>query len=253
MWKNGRIKIQAFSLVEIMISMAIFSFIFSIVTGIALILVRAQVRVQAQVFLTQTAQTTLENLSRNLRYGYAYLGGDRESYLNNYILFINNNPVQKDRVCNEYYDFVDQITKQTCSDQYTEQFNTQENTFANRLNSPFIVFESQGGNPREYSDQNSYCIGLRTDGSQTLYKLEKFNAPNSTGTRFEDRCDSTNRNALDMLPKGIRLEEAGFDVYGESAENPTNPMVRVRIKLSSEDGGTIYLQTSITQRLIQVL
>jgi prepilin-type N-terminal cleavage/methylation domain-containing protein len=253
MWKSGRIKIQAFSLVEIMISMAIFSFIFSIVTGIALILVRAQVRVQAQVFLTQTAQTTLENLSRNLRYGYAYLGGDRESYLSNYILFINNSPVQKDRVCNEYYDFVDQITKQTCSDQYTEQFNTQENTFANRLNSPFIVFESQGGNPREYSDQNSYCIGPRTDGSQTLYKLEKFNAPNSTGTRFEDRCDSTNRNALDMLPKGIRLEEAGFDVYGESAENPTNPMVRVRIKLSSEDGGTIYLQTSITQRLIQVL
>jgi type II secretory pathway pseudopilin PulG len=78
MWKNGKLKIRAFSLVEIMISMAIFSFIFSIVTGIALVLVHAQVRVQSQVFLAQTAQTTLENISRNLRYGYAYLGEARE-------------------------------------------------------------------------------------------------------------------------------------------------------------------------------
>jgi prepilin-type N-terminal cleavage/methylation domain-containing protein len=253
MWKNGKVKIQAFSLVEIMISMAIFSFIFSIVTGIALVLVRAQVKVQAQVFLTQTAQTTLENLSRNLRYGYAYLGGYREEYLSNYTLFINNNPVQMERVCSDYYDFVTQETKQTCSDEYTEQFNTQDNAFANSIDSPFIIFESQSGNPREYSDQSSYCMGPRTDGSMTLYKLEKFNAPSSEGTRFEDRCDNTNENALDMLPKGVKLEEAGFDVYGESVENPTNPMVRIRLKISSEDGGTIYLQTTITQRLTQIL
>ena len=53
-----------------------------------------------------------------------------------------------------------------------------------------------------------------------------------------------------MLPDNITVEKISFDVYGGLSDNPKNPMVRVKLRLKSEDAGSIDMQTTITQRLI---
>lgn len=250
MSKNGRIKLNALTLIEIIVSLAVFSFIFSIVIGISLMLVRAQTKIQAQIFLTQTAQTTIEDISRNLRFGYAYSGGDRANYMSSgYNIRLNNTKIIKTPVCVDKYDEngILIVGEKVCSNPENEVTDTP--VIMDAADSPFIVFENKDGNPTTYIDQNTYCIGPRTDNTLTLYKLEKFTGLNSNGTYVEDFCKSTSESAQDMLPSDVKLNYASFDVYGQSAESPVNPMVRVKLKISSELGGEIMIQTTVTQRL----
>lgn len=250
MLKSGKRKIRALSLIEIIVSLAVFSFIFSIVIGISLMLVRAQTKVQAQIFLTQTAQTTLEDMSRNLRFGYAYSGGQREQY------FASNNTIRfQNSEIQQYNDRSKCITKadengiqyQECPLVSPDDSITNSQITEDAYNSPFIVFESKDGDPTTYVDQNVYCIGLRADGTNTLYRLEKISGIRTS--YIEETCSYTSESALDMLPSDVVLDYASFDVYGQSSQNPINPMVRIRLKLSSELGGEIIMQTAVTQRL----
>jgi type II secretory pathway pseudopilin PulG len=251
MLKNGK-KLKALSLIEIVVSLAVFSFIFSIVIGISLMLVRAQTKVQAQIFLTQTAQTTIEDMSRNLRFGYAYSGGNMESYLaGNYNIRLDNNTIA------QYGDRSRCVTKtdangiqyQECPLVAPEDTVTNSQVVSNQTDSPFVVFENKDGNPTTYTDQNAYCLGSRADGTMTLYKLEKFSELHTGGAYTEDRCSYQSESAQDMLPEEVHLEYASFDVYGQSSENPINPMVRIKLKISSELGGSLNIQTTVTQRL----
>lgn len=256
MLKNGKNKIKAFSLVEIIISLAIFSFIFSIVIGIALMLVRAQSKVQSQVFVTQTAQTLVNDMSQSLRYGYAYFGGDRIQYTNSgYKIRLENKAIAKpgDLDIQQNQNCIQSNGTLNCSLVSPDTEITNSQLVNNRQDSPFIVFESKDGDPYTYADQNAYCIGPRSDGTMTLYKLETFKEIETNGSYVEDFCNSSSKSAQDMIPDGINLDYVSFDVNGQSSENPTNPMVRVKLKLTSEIGGEILIQTTITQRLVQIL
>jgi type II secretory pathway pseudopilin PulG len=250
MLKNGNKKLQAITLIEIIVSLAIFSFIFSIVIGISLMLVRAQTKVQAQIFLTQTAQIAVEDISRNLRFGYAYSGGDREQYLSSrYDIRFMNSEIQQytDRSKCEIKTDDNGIQYQECPFISPSDTVVNSQIVTNKEDSPFVVFESKDGDPTTYTDQNVYCLGPRKDSTLTLYKLEKINGVRTN--YIEEKCSSDSETALDMLPADVHLDYASFDVYGQSSENPTNPMVRVKIKMSSELGGTIMTQTTISQRL----
>ena len=53
-----------------------------------------------------------------------------------------------------------------------------------------------------------------------------------------------------MLPDNITIEKISFDVYGGLAENPKNPLVRIKMRLKHEEAGSLDIQTTITQRLV---
>jgi type II secretory pathway pseudopilin PulG len=234
---------KAFSLVEIIISLALFSFIITMVVGISLTLVKAQTRVQADVFLTQSAQTTLENITRNLRFGYNYSGTVAGGY-NGSNLFIGLGKV--DLPTQEIVG-IDQNGQNIYATSTTRvsAVATSSLILSDAPNSPFVIFEAQDGNPENYTDQNAYCFAKDSNGLNKLYKIIKFQTT-TTGEGFFAECSSGDQ----MLPEKIVLDYITFDVYGQSSTAPKNPMVRVKLKMSHIDGGSIEIQTSVTQRLI---
>jgi prepilin-type N-terminal cleavage/methylation domain-containing protein len=241
MIKNKKNKnISGFSLIEIIVSLAIFSFIFSIVIGISISLVRAQTKVQAQVFLIQTVQTTLESMSRSLRYGYFYEGTDAGSY-NDKIIVRSKSIIKDSEDCRIYKD-ENGINRQECTN--TTATNTESQILSiNKQDSPFIMFEAQGGDPTSYADQNAFCFA-----NNSLYRLTKFQVL-SAAQGYEANCSSGNK----MLPDNIKLDFVSFDIYSESSENPKNPLVRIKLKISNEQGNSMFMQTTVTQRLVQTL
>jgi hypothetical protein len=87
-------------------------------------MVNAQKKVQAELFLTQTAQTTLESMGRQIRYGYNYTGSTESAYVsNNQSIIINLNDT----------------SNTTGSSATTTQNLVQAES------SPFILFESLNG------------------------------------------------------------------------------------------------------------
>lgn len=213
-------KIPAFSLVEIIVSLALFSFVITAVVTLSVQMAATQRQIQAQLFLVQTAQTTLENISRNLRYGYAYSGSTEANYQSfNESIIVNTQDISG-------------VSGASAS-------STQ--LLSNAENSPFILFESQGGNPNSYADQNAFCVK-----NNRLYKVTNF-ARDTTNTSFwRAACDS----GYPMLPEIVEVERISFDVYSGSAENPKNPMTRIKIRLRHEEAGKLDIQTTITQRLV---
>jgi prepilin-type N-terminal cleavage/methylation domain-containing protein len=212
--KTNKIEKKAFSLIEIVISLAIFSFLITSVLTITLSMINAQKRVQGQLFLAQTAQTVVETMSRQLRYGYNYTG--------------NTTPGGN----------IITITASDVSNIASSTATTSQNLI-NAENSPFIVFESQNGNPNDLADQNAFCT---YEGM--LYKISKFNF--ETNTKFSEFCTSGSK----MLPDNIILENISFDIYGGDPANPKNPMVRIKLKIKHDEIGSMDLQTTVTQRLV---
>lgn len=219
-------KLKTFSLIEIMVSLALFSFILTIVVGTAIMLVNAQKRVQADIFLTQSAQTTLENITRNVRFGYNYSGSTFTNYQNSpngETLYVNAEDVSTN------------IGSAASSSQL----------LTNAVNSPFIIFESQSGNPTTLSDQNAYCFAKDANGNNKIYKITSFQIETDNITYFR-RCSEGDP----LLPEKVNLDYLVFDVYGQSSTAPKNPMVRLKIKLTHVEGGSVEMQTTITQRLV---
>jgi prepilin-type N-terminal cleavage/methylation domain-containing protein len=211
--KNG------FTLIEILVSLAIFSAIITTVLGITMSMVNAERKIQAELFLASSAQTTLESMSRQIRYGYNYSG--------------NSSVVFEANLKSVVIDSKD-ISNTTGSSASTTQ------NLINAQNSPFLLFESQGGNPNTFTDQNAFCaVGGK------LYKISNFSV-DTDGTTFRAACTS----GSSMLPDDITLESISFDVYGDSSENPKNPMVRIKMRLSHPDGGALDVQSTVTQRLV---
>ena len=213
-------RVSAFSLIEIIVSLALFSFVITAVVTLSIQMVSVQKQIQSQLFLTQTAQTTLENISRNLRYGYTYSGSTQASYDSYSQAIIVN---------------IQDISVTSGASASSTQI------LSNAENSPFILFEPQTGNPNSYADQNAFCVK-----SNKLYKVTIFTQDNSNANIWRASCDS----GYPMLPDNITVEKISFDVYGGLSDNPKNPMVRVKLRLKSEDAGSIDMQTTITQRLI---
>jgi type II secretory pathway pseudopilin PulG len=219
-------KLKTFSLVEIMVSLALFAFILTIVVGTAITLVNAQKRVQADIFLVQSAQTTLENISRNLRFGYNYSGSTFTAY--------ENSP-NGDTIYVRAEDVSGVIGSVASSSQL----------LTNAPNSPFVIFESQSGNPQILSDQNAYCFAKDANGNNKIYKISNFNVETNNITYYK-RCNE----GESLLPEKVNLDYLVFDVYGQSSTAPKNPMVRIKLKITHAEGGSIEMQTTITQRLI---
>ncbi len=212
--------VSAFSLVEIIVSLALFSFVITAVVTLSIQMASTQRQVQAQLFLVQTAQTTLENMSRNLRYGYNYSGSTDASYQSyNESIIVNTQDISG-------------ISGASAS-------STQ--ILSNSENSPFILFEPQTGNPNSYSDQNAFCIK-----DNKLYKVSSFSQDTSNQLFWRAACDS----GYPMLPDNITVEKISFDVYGGLSDNPKNPMVRIKMRLKHEEAGSLDIQTTISQRLI---
>jgi prepilin-type N-terminal cleavage/methylation domain-containing protein len=233
-------KIKAFSLIEIIVSLAIFSFIFSIVIGVSLSIVKAQSKVQSQIFLTHTAQIVLDSMSRDLAYGYVYQGTTPLNYSDN-ILILNNRISEGVPNCTIEPD-VNGILVRNCSNS-TNAIDTQS-IYSNIENSPFILFESQRGDPLSYSDQKAYC-----NFNNQLYKINSFDTVLSNGQGYQARCDT----GSSLLPDDIKLDFISFDIFGDSATRPKNPIVRIKLKLSDKFGESVYMQTTVTQRLVQTL
>lgn len=212
-------KKAAFSLIEIIVSLGIFTFIMSSVLVLTILMINTQKRIQAELFLTQTAQTTLETIGRQVRYGYQYTGSTLADYnaTGQLITIAGIN-----------------------SSATTGSSATTTQTLKNAKNSPFIIFETQGGNPNTFSDQNSFCA---TNGK--LYKLSQFQVQ-TDGITFSQFC----ANGSPMLPDIITLESISFDIYAGDADNPKNPMVRIKLKIKHEEAGSIEIQTTVTQRLV---
>jgi hypothetical protein len=112
---------------------------------------------------------------------------------------------------------------------------------SNAENSPFILFEAQTGNPNSYADQNAFCMK-----NSKLYKVTNFIQDSGNVNVWRVSCDS----GYPMLPDTITVEKIAFDVYGGSSDNPKNPMVRIKLRLKSEEAGSLDIQTTITQRLV---
>jgi type II secretory pathway pseudopilin PulG len=219
-------KLKTFSLIEILVSLALFAFILTIVVGTAIMLVNAQKRVQADIFLTQSAQVTLENLSRNLRFGYNYSGSTFSSY-------------QSSPGGETVYVNAEDVSTNVGSVASSSQLLT------NALNSPFVVFESQNGNPTDLSDQQAYCFAKDATGNNKIYKIEGFNVETNNITYYKKCSDGES-----LLPEKVNLDYIVFDVYGQSSTAPKNPMIRIKLKLTHVEGGSVEMQTTITQRLI---
>ncbi len=242
MYQTGKNKSRksAFSLIEIIVSLAIFSFIITTVITITISMIGAQKRIQAQLFLTQTAQITLENMSRQLRYGYNYSGVLTSA--DSTIIRIRSTAIRSENFTQDCID-----ARRNLGAGYTGTVCTETNDNSQLLtrakNSPYIVFESQNGNPNTLVDQNAFCI---TGGK--LYKVSDFQILTG-GLIFEKRCDL----GASMLPEDIIIEKLSFDVFVDEttgSENPKNPMVRVKMKLKHTEAGSVEIQTSIAQRLI---
>ncbi len=215
-------KKKTFSLIEILVSLALFAFILTIVVATAIMLVNAEKRVQADIFLTQSAQSTLENMTRNIRFGYNYSGSTFANYQNE-TLFVNAEDVST----------------------ATGSVATSSQLLTNAQNSPFIIFESQAGNPTILSDQNAYCFAKDANGNNKIYKIVSFQVQTDGITYFKKCSDGE-----PLLPEKVNLDYLVFDVYGQSSTAPKNPMVRLKLKLTHVDGGSVEMQTTITQRLI---
>lgn len=211
---------NAFSLVEIIVSLALFSFVITAVVTLSIQMASAQRQIQTQLFLVQTAQTTLENMSRSLRYAYAYSGSIESSY-------------------NSYNQSIILNTQDLSSVFGTSASSTQ--ILSNAENSPFILFEAQTGNPNSYADQNAFCV---KDGK--LYKVTNFIQDISNPNFWRANCDS----GFPMLPDSILVEKISFDVYGGLSDNPKNPLVRIKLRIKHEEAGSLDIQTTITQRLV---
>jgi len=213
-------KLPAFSLVEIIVSLALFSFVITAVVTLSIQMATTQRQIQAQLFLVQTAQTTLENMSRNLRYAYAYSGSSDANYQSfNESIIVNTQDITG-------------VTGASASS--TQLLNNAEN-------SPFILFESQNGNPNSYADQNAFCIK-----DNKLYKVTDFTQDTVNPNFWRAACDS----GSPMLPDNVEVEKISFDVYGGLSENPRNPMVRIKMRFKHEEAGSLDIQTTITQRLV---
>lgn len=219
--KRKKLNLKGFSLVEILISLSIFSILIVSVVTITMSMINSQKKVQAKLFLSQTANTTLENMSRQIRYGYNYTGNTQAAYATSeagQTIYINTND-----------------TSATTGSSATSTTN-----LVNAANSPFILFESQNGNPNSWSDQNAFCFA-----NGKLYKITKFDVE-ANGTTYKARCDG----GSPMLPDDITLEKISFDIYAGDIQNPKNPMVRIKLRLKHEETGSIDVQTTIAQRLV---
>ncbi len=222
MFQTGKkINLGAFSLVEIIVALAIFSFLVTAVITITFKMVSTQKKIQAQLFLAQTAQTTIEAISRQVRYGYNYAGNTQAGY-------------DSSEAAQTVYAFTSDVSNTTGSAASSSQ------NLVNAENSPFILFESQGGNPNTWTDQNAFCAY-----AGKLYKISLF-AVETDGITYKARCDTGDS----MLPDSITLDKISFDIYGGDSQNPKNPMVRIKIRISHEDGGSMDMQTTVTQRLV---
>ena len=113
-------------------------------------------------------------------------------------------------------------------------------TGAMRVANKFILFESQDGNPNDFKDQNAFCYF-----NKKLYKITNF-VSETSGNNLSAVCSQ----GMNILPDEVSLDSISFDVYGDSSSNPKNPMVRIKLKLSNENGDKMELQTTVTQRLI---
>lgn len=210
----------AFSLIEIIVSLALFSFVITAVVTLSIQMASTQRQIQAQLFLVQTAQTTLENMSRSLRYGYAYSGSTDASYQSyNESIIVNTQDISG-------------VSGASAS-------STQ--LLSNAENSPFILFESQNGNPNSYADQNAFCIK-----DNRLYKVTDFARDSVNPNFWRAACDS----GYPMLPDNVEVEKISFDVYGGLSDNPKNPLVRIKMRIKHAEAGSLDIQTTITQRLV---
>ena len=250
----------AFSLVEILVSLAIFSILIASVVTITIAMVTSQKNVQAKLFLAQTANTTLESMSRQIRYGYNYTGGDTLSAYDG-VLRIGESKVTVTQnliaggstatTTDDIYATTTAVTvgsttavgyafASTTSNSSSLTATISSQLLTNVKDSPFIIFETQQGNPNSYSDQNAFCT---KDGQ--LYKISTFSLQASGGT-YESTCAM----GAPMLPENIKLQDLSFDIYGDNSESPKNPMVRIKMRLEYEDIGTLDVQTTVTQRLV---
>ncbi len=211
--------VSGFSLVEILISLAIFSILIATVITTTMSMINSQKKVQAKLFLSQTAGTTLESMSRQIRYGYSYTGNTQSSY-------------STSEAGQTIY-----IKTTTLASGVSATSTT---NLVNAVDSPFILFEAQTGNPNSWTDQNAFCFA-----NGQLYKITKFDVE-TDGTTYKARCDT----GAPMLPDNISLEKISFDIYAGNIQNPKNPMVRIKLRLKHEDAGSTDVQTTITQRLV---
>ncbi len=220
MYQIGKKK-NAFSLVEILVSLAIFSVIISTVLMITVSMISAQKKIQAKLFLTQTAQSTIESMSRQIRYGYSYTGSTQTTY---------DTSEAGQTILLRTLD----VTTASGSSA------TSSGILVNAKDSPFILFETQSGNPNSFSDQNAFC----TYGGR-LYRINSF-LVETNGTTYKARCDT----GAPMLPDNIILEKISFDIFAGDPANPKNPIVRIKLRLKHEDTGSMDMQTTITQRVV---
>ncbi len=216
--KNFKKK-SAFSLIEIIVSLAIFSIIITLVIGISIKLISSQGKLQAKVFLVQTTQTTLELMSRQLRFGYNYAGSTKSSY--------DASPNGNTMLVN-------------LENTGSTALATTSQILVNAQNSPYVLFEGQSGNPNDFRDQNAFCAY-----NKKLYKISTFTA-GSSNTSLSAICSE----GQSILPDEINLDYISFDIYGDSSVSPKNPMVRIKLKLSNENNDKIEMQTTVTQRLV---
>lgn len=211
----------------------------------------AQKRIQAQLFLSQTAQTTIESMSRQLRYGYTYSAAPSAVSFDG-ILRINESVINITQVLisggSTATTTDDVYATTTASSGYASTSQTASGDLVTRIsyqlltnseNSPFIIFENQSGNPNSYSDQNAFCA---MNGK--LYKISSFDVQ-TNGTTYERICTQGSQ----MLPDSITIENLSFDVIGGSTSAPRNPTVRIKMRLKHDEAGSIDIQTSVTQRL----
>lgn len=228
-------KRRAFSLIEIIVSLAIFSILITTVITISITMMNVQKKIQAELFLAQTAQTTLESMSRQIRYGYYYTG---MAATGNYdgSLTITSNIIQNTDLSSDCTSAVQSLSSSTtCLPTLIYSQNS-----SNAQNSPYIIFESQNGNPNDLSDQIAYCAK-----SGRLFKITKFDRIGST---YSASCDATNGAAV--LPDDIMIDSLSFDIYAGDSQNPKNPMVRIKMRLRHSEGGVMDMQSTVTQRLI---
>jgi hypothetical protein len=85
----------------------------------------------------------------------------------------------------------------------------------NAVDSPFILFESQGGNPNNVADQNAFCAY-----GGKLFKISQFQVE-TNGLTYKARCDS----GTPLLPENIILEKVSFDIYAGTFQAPKNTAV----------------------------
>ncbi|MEZ4104116.1 MAG: type II secretion system protein [Candidatus Paceibacterota bacterium] len=221
-----RNKEKGFTLIEMIVSLGVFSFVVVIAVGALLSVIATNRQLQAEQSVMTNLAFALDSMTREIRTGYAYVCGDVDSV---------NTPVMGGQT--KIFDSGSNDHKvSNMDDTYTNDCTT------NSQNYRGLSFIEGGDSITNTGSNQGGRILYYYDASQEkLLRRVEYDAPQS------------------ITSSGLNITKAEFIVTGtdtnESNGDIEQPTVTVYLEAVSDDdptGKTYHLETTVTQRILDL-